>query len=680
MKIFRTGIWFVLLLPCLASAQLINTDSLVRETNAAQNDTTKIIGLRRLARLYAESNPDSSYRFSEQLLTLARKLNMPIEEACALREMGYAHLNKGNYPRSLKTLLTALALLENPAIESHALVGKFAGDDELMYHKASPKDQRFNQLAFTNQILGILYANSNNYEKALYYHQVAREFADQSGNIAMSSIIHMTMNRVYLNLKKKDSALYVIKRAYELSIQSNYRQYLGSALLNMGRTYASLGDTSLANEYYRKSLVASAEQGYYRGMVASDLLLGDYYTQTGKTDSAFYFINNALAASQNLDAPDLLLRCYTSLTRYYLTAGNNDSTVKYQALIIKINENLFNAKQAQQFQNIDFEEQQRVREIETAQKALQAKWLTFSLLAGLTTFLVIAVLQWRNSSQRRKANQLLSVQKTELESALSTLKSTQAQLIQSEKMASLGELTAGIAHEIENPLNFVNNFSEVNTELFTELRETLRQGERHGDAEEIMNSLAENNEKILQHGKRADAIVKSMLQHSHSTKGEKELTDINKLVDEYLRLAYHGMRARDKSFNTEFRFTEEPGIAMISIVPQDIGRVILNLVNNAFYAVEEKSKTAGSSYQPMVSVATKRSDKCVEIFVADNGNGIPDAIKSKIFQPFFTTKPTGQGTGLGLSLSYDIVKAHGGEIKVESKEGEGSAFIITIPV
>jgi len=271
----------------------------------------------------------------------------------------------------------------------------------------------------------------------------------------------------------------------------------------------------------------------------------------------------------------------------------------------------------------------------------------------------------------------------ELEKSLTDLKSTQSQLIQSEKMASLGELTAGIAHEIQNPLNFVNNFSEVSNELIKEI-----QDERHktkdkrdeGLEDELLKDIAQNLEKINHHGKRADAIVKGMLQHSRSSSGIKELTDINALCDEYLRLTYHGLRAKDKSFNAEMKADFDSSLPKISVIPQDIGRVILNLLTNAFYVVNEKKKLNTPGYEPTVTVSTKRLGDKVEIRVTDNGNGIPQKVVDKIFQPFFTTKPTGQGTGLGLSLSYDIVKAHGGELEVETKEGEGSTFIILLPL
>jgi signal transduction histidine kinase len=276
-------------------------------------------------------------------------------------------------------------------------------------------------------------------------------------------------------------------------------------------------------------------------------------------------------------------------------------------------------------------------------------------------------------------------QKEEIQAALSELKAAQSQLIQSEKMASLGELTAGIAHEIQNPLNFVNNFSEVNKELLIEMKDEMQKG-NYDEAKEIVDDVISNEEKINHHGKRADAIVKGMLQHSRSSSDVKKTTDINKLADEYLRLAYHGFRAKDKSFNAILKTDFDETIGNINIIPQDIGRVILNLITNAFYVVDEKKKSGNTNYEPTVEVKTSKNPPLggrwaeVLISVKDNGNGISQKNLDKIFQPFFTTKPTGQGTGLGLSLSYDIVKAHGGEIKVETKEGEGSEFIIHLPL
>jgi signal transduction histidine kinase len=277
----------------------------------------------------------------------------------------------------------------------------------------------------------------------------------------------------------------------------------------------------------------------------------------------------------------------------------------------------------------------------------------------------------------------LEAAKQQVERTLVDLKQTQQQLVQSEKMASLGELTAGIAHEIQNPLNFVNNFSEVNVELLQELKIQKSKVKNEKDEQmenELMNDIEQNLEKIIHHGKRADAIVKGMLQHSRSSSGVKEPTDINVLADEYLRLAYHGLRAKDKTFNAKFETNLDPSIKMIDVVPQEIGRVILNLINNAFYAVTEKKHHVNGTYEPLVVITTKKLSGKIQIKVKDNGNGISEKVLGKIFQPFFTTKPTGQGTGLGLSLAYDIItKGHGGELKVETKEGEGAEFSIVLP-
>ncbi len=292
----------------------------------------------------------------------------------------------------------------------------------------------------------------------------------------------------------------------------------------------------------------------------------------------------------------------------------------------------------------------------------------------LNLFAPLAATAIENARLFDKTNKLLE----EAEFRTAELRNTQNQLIQQEKLASLGELTAGIAHEIQNPLNFVNNFSEVSREMIDELK-PFNKLRVTAEQEELLNDIDTNLEKINHHGKRAADIVKGMLQHSRSSSGVKEPTDINALCDEYLRLSYHGLRAKDKNFNATLKTDFDNSIGNINIIPQDIGRVVLNLINNAFYAVNERSK-GNIVYEPTVSITTKKLGDKVDIKVSDNGNGIPQKVLDKIFQPFFTTKPTGQGTGLGLSLSYDIVKAHGGELKVETEEVEGSTFIIVIPV
>jgi ligand-binding sensor domain-containing protein/signal transduction histidine kinase len=315
-------------------------------------------------------------------------------------------------------------------------------------------------------------------------------------------------------------------------------------------------------------------------------------------------------------------------------------------------------------------------------------WLAYTLYGLLILAGVYAVYRYQRQKliqrEREKARARELAQAKEIEKAYTELKATQAQLIQSEKMASLGELTAGIAHEIQNPLNFVNNFSELNAELIEELKKEKSKSERDENLEnELIKDIADNEQKIIHHGKRADAIVKGMLQHSRGSAGKKEPTDINALADEYLRLSYHGLRAKDKTFNATIHTDFDQGIGLINIIPEDIGRVLLNLYSNAFYAAplspEEGFKDPSYRHEPTIWVSTRKVGDKVLISVRDNGPGIPPKVLDKIFQPFFTTKPTGQGTGLGLSLSYDIVKAHGGEIKVETKEGQGSVFVIHLP-
>jgi signal transduction histidine kinase len=353
-------------------------------------------------------------------------------------------------------------------------------------------------------------------------------------------------------------------------------------------------------------------------------------------------------------------------------------------------DSLFGPQKFKQLQLLMLDEQEQQQKIEREQEAYRNKIKYTSLFIALGIFLLIAFILMRNNRQKQKANNLLNEQKNKIETTLAELKSAQAQLIQSEKMASLGELTAGIAHEIQNPLNFVNNFSEVTNELIEEMKTEFNNNDKEA-AFGIADEVKKNLEKILYHGKRADEIVKGMLQHSRTGSGMKESTDINLLVDEYLRLSFHGWRAKDKSFNVSIQTDLGDKLENIEIVPQDIGRVLLNLFNNAFYAVTEKKKNSptidgGIPYEPRVTVSTKAvkpqsgvGGLWVEIIIQDNGPGISEIAKEKIFQPFFTTKPAGKGTGLGLSLSYDIIKTHNGEIKVESGENKGTTFIILLP-
>ena len=666
---------FFLLAVITASAQLHNIDSLKGELLVAKDDTLRLILSGRISRIYKEINPDSTYRYADSMRTISMRLKLSLEESVALGELGYALLNQGNYPRSLQALLRAIAIAEDPISEKNILPAHIPPSDEYHDRTVPAHLQRLSVLSKVQQYAAILYNNSMNYKKALNYCRTAVPKARESTNIPVLIINYITLGRTYMQLNDQDSALWSFQNAYENAQQSSDKQYMGSILLNIGRVYLNMGKPESAKTYFKRALLESRDNDYSRGVVASDLELAGLYKAEGKVDSSQFHIRHGLSTAHSLNAPDLWLRCYSALVDIYKNS-NADSTVKYQSLIIQINKETFSAKQAQQFQNIDFDEQQRLIEIETATKELKIKLRTNILMGSTFTLVVIAFFLYRNSRTKQKAKQ-------NIEKAYDQLKATQSQLIQSEKMASLGELTAGIAHEIQNPLNFVNNFSEVNTELIDELEQEVGKGNLE-EVKVIARNIKENEQKINHHGKRADAIVKGMLQHSRTSSGVKEPTDINALADEYLRLAYHGLRAKDKSFNATMKTDLDPGVGNVNVIPQDIGRVILNLITNAFYAVDEKklgfTKAAPDKfYEPTVIVATKGMGDKVLISVKDNGNGIPQKALDKIFQPFFTTKPTGQGTGLGLSLSYDIVKAHGGELKVETKDREGSEFIIVLP-
>jgi signal transduction histidine kinase len=474
------------------------------------------------------------------------------------------------------------------------------------------------------------------------------------------------------------------KEAARMAKESGLIQFLPAIQSYLGAIYFEKNEPDLAlqNLYYGVSIgigygnvTGRLAQNYYR--------LAKYYLSEQQKDSALHYALKFQQAMEKVGSISLSTvdkgMAYEYLFLAYQLNKQYDSASRYQGLALTTKDSIHNARISSlaEFQNLNLQEQLRLRNLEKEQELYLSKIRSYGLLAGLTVFSVIAFILYRSNKQKQRTNR-------ELESTLSNLRSTQAQLIQSEKMASLGELTAGIAHEIQNPLNFVNNFSEVSKELIEEVKSERSKVKSERDEaleEELLNDIAQNLEKINHHGKRADAIVKGMLQHSRTSSGQKEPTDINALCNEYLRMSYHGMKARDNSFEASFHFEPDNTLPNINVVPQDIGRVLLNLINNAFQACgNDEFRMMNAELKPQVIVATKNHGQKIVISVKDNGPGIPDAIKEKIFQPFFTTKPTGQGTGLGLSLSYDIVKAHGGELWFESQLESGTTFIINLPL
>ncbi|MCU0357746.1 MAG: ATP-binding protein [Cyclobacteriaceae bacterium] len=636
------------------------------------NDTLRMAAYRELSLFYLDINTDSALYFIGKALPLAQKLNLKLWEADALDLMAINLRNQGNYTRSLKAFNEALKITESRECEENIWrISKFTQSNK-------PEFARLSLLATIQSDMVELYAATANYDRELRMVRQCFAIATQIKDYTLLSQAYRHLGQIYTRTDRLDSALSAYEKYFECAAKAGFRKYSHLSFNNIGNIYLKKELYRHALKNYRNALQISKEQNNYWGIGSSYIAIAKYYIAINKNDSALYHAKAGLATLKSSGQVRYYNDAYTTLVSIYKNLNMPDSALLHMEIASAIKDSLVSLEKIKQFQNVDFDEQLRLQELEKESIKTKSRIRTYSLLTGLGIILIVAFILYRNNLQKQKANKVL-------EATLADLKSTQAQLIQSEKMASLGELTAGIAHEIQNPLNFVNNFSEVNSELILELNQEAERGNLD-EVRTLAKDIQKNEEKIAFHGKRADAIVKSMLQHSRTSSGKKELTDINALCDEYLRLAYHGYRAKDKSFNARFETDLEPSLPQINIVPQDIGRVVLNLINNAFYVVNEKRKANTEDYEPTVTVSTSilspagEGKGVVQISVKDNGPGIPDTIKEKIFQPFFTTKPTGQGTGLGLSLSYDIVKAHGGEFKVETKEGGGTEFSIQLPV
>ena len=638
-------------------------DSLKHSVITETNDTVKMAAFRSLGFYYQDFIADSGLYFHVQQLTLAKKLNMKLWQADAYSQAGYCNNILGNIMK---------------AYEYHSEAMKLAGDEKnesdnwrpwTFSNATNGHDARIAILAMNYQMMGNLWGRLGEQEKQRSFYLEAAKLGESINNGKIEFVGYSSMS----NILPPDSAIMFINKGLHLAAAAGFRR-TGSALGNLATAYYRKGMWDSAFVFAYKSIAVNVADKDLRLLVNSYWGVSFLYSRLNNKDSSMFYAKKALAAARITGLPESLLRAYQSLSNANQLNNYTDSAYKYEHLAYLLNDSLKNVRitSLTEYQKFSFNEQLRLKKIDEEKTAYANKLKMIGLIALLGAILLVAIILYRNNHQKQKANKVL-------ETTLTNLKSTQSQLIQSEKMASLGELTAGIAHEIQNPLNFVNNFSEVNSELIAEMKQEIDKGNLQ-EVKSIADSIDENEQKIISHGKRADAIVKGMLQHSRSSSGVKEPTDINALCDEYLRLAYHGLRAKDKSFNATMKTNFDASIGNINVIPQDIGRVILNLITNAFYAVTEKKKRVTDNYGPTVSVSTKKISGKVEIKVADNGNGIPQKVLDKIFQPFFTTKPTGQGTGLGLSLSYDIVKAHGGEIRVETKEGEGSEFIIQLPV
>lgn len=690
-------------------------DSLKMLLSTATEDSNKVNVLLQLSRLYLASSPDDAMKYSVQARDMAQQIGYYPGIAFALKNIGMVHYNRTNYAETIDAWRQSQSLFESTGDKANAAlllnnIGSVymnQGDDAkaLDYFFKSLKlaeqsgDKHKVSLALGN--IGTIYSgNKLTYDKALEYYLKALAISEELDDENIMNVrggLLVNIGETYLNRDKDDSALYYFERSLKAYENTENIPY---SLNDIGKTYTKKGNYKLAEQYHENAISFAIKFDLQLDIAQSYLGLGDMYYKKGDFRQALIAYDNAHTISKKMDLKKELKDSYQGLAISYAAIKDFSKAFKYQTLFTNIKDTLYNLEIAEKLNNLqtNFEIQKKQGEIDilTKDKALQKlelqrqKYVRNTLGIGLLLVFVVTFLLF-------KLYRKVGRRTVQLRRSLDELKATQAQLIQSEKMASLGSLTAGIGHEIQNPLNFVNNFSEVNVELLHELQEGPLKKLSDADkvlVEEIMNDLSQNMEKINQHGKRADSIVKGMLQHTRVSTSKKEPTDLNDLADEYLRMSYQGLRAKDSSVNISLKTFFDAAVKEIDIIPQDISRVLLNLYNNAFYAVIEKKIALQKAkndvaYEPIVSVSTKglksphgllkEGDSLVLITVKDNGSGIPENVVNKIFQPFFTTKPTGQGTGLGLSLSYDIIKAHGGDITVNTRVGEGTEFVISLP-
>jgi two-component system NtrC family sensor kinase len=720
----RISILFILIaegFPFSVSAQMGNSYELIKKIAHLKQqpgylqDTSYANAINQLAFFYADSYPDSALSLLAGQAEQCRKAGYRLGETEAYKIMGNAYQTKGNFEKALEFYERAEQIAEKnnfkksiPGILNNiGLVftnqGNYPEALKNFYQTLRAADAVNDKFVFGSALnnIAIVHFYQGKMDEADSAYKKTLEIAVEMNDSIRIIYAYNNIGEVNLEQKNIAGALDNFNKAYQLALLKNNPEMQVVIINNLGNTYFKEDSLQQALYQYENALNLSMQKDYGLAMCKSLLGLAKVKAGQGMLKDALVNGLEGLEKAKQMGQTQLLRDANKIVADIYEKSGDGMNALKHFKMFMLFSDSLNNVANERAAANENANYLISQKELQFEKKSLQQRWITFSALAGLIALGVILWIIYRNKKRLSKTyedlqhkNELIKAQKQEVEETLSKLKSTQALLIQSEKMASLGELTAGIAHEIQNPLNFVNNFSEVSNELIDEMNEELDKGDLN-EAKSIASDIKQNLEKINHHGKRADAIVKGMLLHSRQTQGAKEPTDVNALCDEYLRLSYHGLRAKDKSFNSDFKTDFDPAIGKINILPQDIGRVLLNLYNNAFYSVSEKKKTAGVDYQPLVSVSTRKikelsGSNLVEIIVKDNGNGIPEKVVDKIFQPFFTTKPPGEGTGLGLSLSYDIVKAHGGEITVETKysgtgaqaerKDAGTQFVIQLPL
>jgi len=649
-----------------AAAQKPVVDSLKRAYQKNKQDTTlvKLLDVKAVITFF-NTDADSGMICARQGLAISRRIHYTYGEVRSLANIAnYLNL-MGDLPGALRisfeVLPKAIAINETYTICE-------------CYHTLGSTYHTLHDLKKSNEYFhkALIYAVKTHIDEQVFgeYNNITRNFLDE--NIL-------------------DSALWYTNKGYALATEKQLTRHIAYSIKNFGIIQFKKGNYSGAINFYNKSLAQKASYNNHN-LRSEDLRLkAEAYQKINKPDSCIYFAQQAYEEAKLVKSPEIVMKVTSLLAIAFNSKNDYRKAYEYHQIMFKAQDSLFNQQKTLQVKNLENSELQRQEEVKAAEAEYQNSVRFYALLTVIAVFILIALFLLHSNYARKKANKLLYLQNQQiqaqqkaLEETLTELKSTQTQLIQREKMASLGELTAGIAHEIQNPLNFVNNFSDVNKEMIAELEVELQSGNIE-EAMAIAADIGANEAKINHHGKRADGIVKGMLEHSRLSGGKKQPTDLNALAAEFLKLSYNGLRAKDKPSNAipipiSLVSNFDEALPKIDVVPQDIGRVLLNLLNNSFYAVRQKNITTNADYRPEVAVITTAEKGQVIIKVKDNGNGIPDAIKDKIMQPFFTTKPTGEGTGLGLSLSYDIVvKGHGGSIDVITKESEFAEFIIRLP-
>ncbi|MEP0985231.1 ATP-binding protein [Ekhidna sp.] len=660
-RMIRVVSLIIILFSCsFSSSAQVPADqlSLIKKKFSESNhDSTKLRLSTAIATGYRFSNIDSSLHYYNTALAIAEKLNSTNQKAYLLSLIGAVFLENGKLPESLAYQFEALRIgeeLRDTVVTSNAL----------------------------NRI-GNVYMELADYRRAIEYYELSKAQFWATGDTGMYHNEISNIGNIYSLMNQPDSALYYQKIVYKASLSATdrYDYTFPEIMFRYGNAFKLKQSLDSALFYYQRAIQEAQFDNDLRNLAMSYYSIAELYLELQMTDSALNYAQNAILTAEKISFKKIIRESALLISSVFKERKNYEDAYSYLIMANEVQEDIAGTKKLQELQQIILDEQERNKEENIQRIANQSRNRQLALLTGSSILVLIGLILFRNNRQKQKANRALK-------ESISKLKSTQTKLIHSEKMASLGELTAGIAHEIQNPLNFVNNFSELNKELVDELKDAVAKNDQE-EIQAILDDLHENETKIAHHGKRAEEIVKSMLQHSRTGNDEKELTDINQLADEYLRLAYHGLRAKDKSFNADFKTELDPSLPTINIIPQDIGRVLLNLINNAFQAVRETEKpivTVSTKYLPLTPskggiIADDDSPKGIQITISDNGIGIPDNIRDKIFQPFFTTKNAGEGTGLGLSMSHEIItKGHGGTLEVESEEGKGTSFIFKLPI